>query len=949
MYVRDALAELKFDASVGRRFSAAAEAARLGIAEHHRRLFARLLAMLAQDGVLQSQSDGYIIKRPFPVGDAAAKSEELLSQFSGADAELTLLRRCGKELARVLRGEQDPLPLLFPGGSFNEARKLYADSPLARTYNGMLGDLLLRARRPSGVGQSLRVLEIGAGTGGTTSFVLPLLGDQVDYTFTDLSSLFLARASEQFREYPLLRTKLLDIERDPEEQGVEPGSFDVVIAANVLHATADMHRTMTHVSRLLAPGGLLFVAEAVMPERWVDLTFGLTEGWWRVTDVTRRPDGPLLDRDGWRRLLNEVGFADVIILPEEMREAGHAMQQACIVAAWPGTQSSRQWTVLADEGQIAGHLEKALRATGDAVTIVGPETWRPAVASADILCQAAWWPGAEKSGANPNIICLAGLDSDCGAAVAPDFARMALVFLQAAARADRARIWLVTRGAQDVRGPGDVIAPDQAAVWGLGRTFALEHPTQWGGLLDLDPLGDTDDSVAAILHATRASHGEDQAAWRDGEYLVPRLVPTAPPASAAIAVKPDRSYLIAGGLGGLGLRVAHWLAEKGARHIVLAGRTALPNRQDWARLVGDARVSSVVNLERVGVKVETVALDVGDAEAMAVLMEKFGREWPPLGGIVHAAVAPTAAPLAEMPLDLFEAMYRTKVRAAHVLDALSVSQPVEFFVVFSTTTALLGSVQLAHYAAANAALDSFACWRRTKGRPALSVNWGSWDQLQSVSEEDRIRIARGGLRPMATAVGLAALESLLAAGATRAIVADVDWSVLRAAYESRRRQPLLSRIGSIASERSAVEVNGVSEDLSGLSRRLEQEPPEARRELLLDFIRAEVAAVLGVSGQDTLPLDRGLFEMGMDLLMSVELRSWLERGMGRGLPSTLTFNYPNIGALAAFLEREVGTTSASMGAIVSTPSVSHSSIDDLDRLTDPELEARLVARMEEAR
>ncbi len=115
---------------------------------------------------------------------------------------------------------------------------------------------------------------------------------------------------------------------------------------------------------------------------------------------------------------------------------------------------------------------------------------------------------------------------------------------------------MVTRGAQDVDGAQDVIAPDQASIWGLGRTFALEHPLRGGGLLDLDPREDVADGLGALLGALRASDGEDQIAWRRGRRLAARIVRASPPPDATLALSPDESYLITGGLGGLGLALA---------------------------------------------------------------------------------------------------------------------------------------------------------------------------------------------------------------------------------------------------------------------------------------------------------------------------------------------------------------------------------------------------------
>ena len=161
----------------------------------------------------------------------------------------------------------------------------------------------------------------------------------------------------------------------------------------------------------------------------------------------------------------------------------------------------------------------------------------------------------------------------------------------------------------------------------------------------------------------------------------------------------------------------------------------------------------------------TVAADLADEAAMTKALARFGGGVASTsGGVVHAAVVPTSkVPLAEMPLQMFKSTFRTKVWSYRLIERFCADQPLAFFVDFSSTTALLGSSELAHYAAANAVLDALACRRRAQGKPGLSINWGMWDSV-NVNAKERERITRGGLRPMPTAVGLAALESLLAAG-----------------------------------------------------------------------------------------------------------------------------------------------------------------------------------------
>ena len=289
-----------------------------------------------------------------------------------------MLRRCGGDLARVLTGNQDPLQLLFPGGSFAEARQLYAESPYARTYNGALGETLQAAIATLPAGARLRVLEIGAGTGGTTTYVLPLLpADRVEYTFTDLSPLFLDRAAEQFAAYPFLRRAILDIERDPASQGFEAAAYDIVIAANVLHATADLRQSMLNVRSLLAPGGLLFLLEGVAPERWVDLSFGLTDGWWRFSDGSLRKNYPLISRATWQDLLADLDFHDVAMIPDGGQGSRVSDKQVLVLARKPVVH--RSWTLIGDVDGVGAALAKRLRESGRYRKIVeSPTPWTKA-------------------------------------------------------------------------------------------------------------------------------------------------------------------------------------------------------------------------------------------------------------------------------------------------------------------------------------------------------------------------------------------------------------------------------------------------------------------------------------------------------------------------------------------------------------------------------------------
>jgi acyl transferase domain-containing protein/SAM-dependent methyltransferase len=921
-HVAAALRRLGFVETIGRVFEVASEAHALRIAPRHARLFARIVRMLAEDGIVRPSGEGFEIVAPLPARNAAEHADALARRFGEIDGELSTLTRCGPELARVLTGEQDPLQLLFPGGSFAEARKLYVESPFARTYNAALAQALQAAIATLPADSRLRVLEIGAGTGGTTTYVLPVLpAGRVDYTFTDLSPLFLERAAEQFKACPFVSHALLDIERDPLAQGFEAGHYDVVIAANVLHATADLGQALLHARSLMASGGLLLLLEGVAPERWVDLTFGLTDGWWRFVDTGLRPDYPLIGRDAWHGLLARAGFTDAAVVPDDGRGQRGVGQQALLVARAPLVP--RRFTLVGGPAPLAQALARRLSDRGDAVRLLS----QGEIGQASAADEAIYLGALDADGAADTIAAATRCESL--ACTQP------LRWLSAlAADPTAGRAWFATQGAQAVGAE----APNrwQAPLWGVARVFSLEQPARFGGIVDLDPQANADALVDMLVATLDAGDGEDQTAWRGGARLACRLAPEAAPQEDCIALRPDACYLVTGGFGGLGLLVAKWMAERGARYVALLGRHP------------DMDSEGVRAVQALGAQVIALEGDVADEASLRMALSVLAAQAPPLRGVMHAAAALSSAPVTALAPQQVSAMLRPKIDGTLLIERLTASLPLDFVVLFSSTTALLGASGLAHYAAANLFLDATARAADQSSRRVLSVNWGTWEAMRLASQESQRSFREGGLQPMPAGEALDALGRLLAGTQAQACVARIDWSVLKPLHEARRARPFLSRLGVSPASKAAAPV--ASPAATGLLERIAGLPQAQREEMLIEFVSREVAHVLALDAGQHVPLDTGLFDMGMDSLMSVELKRRLERGAGQALPSTLTFNYPNVGALAGFLESRLAPAAASVpaaqprAAAMASPSFDEG--DDLDALTDDELEARLLARLE---
>ena len=816
----------------------------LGIGTGHHRLLGRVLEILEGAGYLVETDDGLRVARPLPT-----RPPDPQDGPTGPVHELVV--RCGPALAGVLSGEIDPLELLFPDGGRGATRAIYRDTAFGRAFNGAIADAVASV---SAEGDSpLRVLEVGAGSGSTTEAVLEALGDRpVRYLFTDLGASLVAEAREDFAGREDLGFRTLDLEVAPEAQGFDPGSHDLIIGANVVHATARIDRSLAHLRSLLAPGGILLLLEGTRSEPWVDVTFGLTDGWWRFADTDLRHTGPLLPLDGWREALGRAGFEAVATTPSDADVA--ATGQAVLLARKPAAPAARPF----DSGD---DLANAMAAEGA----------NPA-------------PGSE------------WVVDARGCAVAEFIAT-----LQSALEdPDGGGVRVITAGAQAV--PGSAIDPEQAMLWGVARCFALEHPARWAGIVDVDPAAPTADVARSVLAEALSGTAEDQVAWRGDTRYLPRLLASPAPPASSVDLEAG-SYLVSGGLGGLGVVVAEWLAERGATQLVLVGRSA---SRDSLDAEGTALVS---RLEDAGTRVTVQPLDVTDSDAVARLFDSLRAEGEPIRGIVHAAAVFDSAAIHEITPDRLRAVLGPKVEGARNLLAAARRDELDFAVFFSSTTSILGVAELGAYAAANQYLDALAARARLDGLPVTSISWGIWDEMRLASDEERDRYQRVGLRPMASSAALTAMGRAIASDVAHVVVADVDWGRLRAVYESRRARPILSELGNERPSQTEVPAPGAASTRVAASsvapRDLSAMGEEERREIIAQTVETEVREVLRLSDSHRIDRELGFFEMGMDSLMSVELRSRLERALGLRLPSTIAFNYPTVTEASDFIDGRI--------------------------------------------
>jgi len=232
--------------------------------------------------------------------------DELLNNFPELTGHIHLVDICIDSLVDILLGKIDPLSIIFPEGSFELVEPVYRENPIADYFNKMVAKTALNYQKETK--KPLKIIEIGAGTGSTTQFVLPLLKDHIEkYTFTDLSFAFLNKARKRFSSYDNVSYEIYNVENAPKIKG----QYDIVIATNVIHATANLNETIKNVHQLLNDDGIFILNEITSCQDYATLTFGLTDGWWLATDEYRIPNSPLLNGKTWEKLLYSCNFNDV--------------------------------------------------------------------------------------------------------------------------------------------------------------------------------------------------------------------------------------------------------------------------------------------------------------------------------------------------------------------------------------------------------------------------------------------------------------------------------------------------------------------------------------------------------------------------------------------------------------------------------------------------------------
>lgn len=848
----------------------------LGIVSTQYRLVARVLAALCDADYLDRNDDmtRLVVRRPLPM---RPDLDALQQDFPAYCGETRFIQRCDDALADVLAGRRDPLQVLFGSETLQGSEAVYLTSPISQVLNTQL------ARLVAGLSQSgrrVRILEIGAGTGGTSHSVLgALAAQQVDtYCYTDLSPLFLDRAKNRFSDYGFIDYRLFNVEEPIAHQGFVAGDYDIIIAANVLHATRSIRETLGHVSQLLAPGGCLLLRECIKPQLSADISFGMTSGWWRFEDAGLRRDYPLLSTAQWCEQLTAFGFAAVHALQADADSA-----EALIVAQAPQSALRQRWLVAHDGQAQAQHLIARLQADAEDCL---PMRWDgdglPLVMAADaVFDHIVYFPpaaAAEDVVARAHAL-YSHFIAFCQQALGPDNAR-------------EGRLWCITCQAERVMDGDQLDGLAQSVLTGVAKCAALEYPRRIGGVIDLQGQGDESD---ALFRHIRAPGRHPYVALRDGQPYAPQLWPSdvhSMPVQAGERLAQAGVTLITGGLGGIGDAIATALSRQPGVQLVLVGR-------DMSSADKQARLA---RLRAHGAIVHGYALDVGDAQQVEALFAQLRCQGIEINAIVHAAGVGGDQPLLEIAPGDGHPIVAAKLDGTWNLHRAADPRHLRTFIVLSTMLSLWGARHKTHYVLANHLADRVMQYRRSRGLPGFSLQLGPVD-CGMLGDAGKRAAESVGVQAFDVRRVVAYLLECREPTLVEQALVDVDWARFKPIYQNTWLGAYFDPVGERASQRSAAGANADDDaaQAQDFVRRFaglpEIEREQALEALLIDLLRD----LLGLRGPVAKYRNAGFHDLGMDSLLTLAFAGRLSRRCGVPVSSVDVFDSANLAALQRWL------------------------------------------------
>jgi acyl transferase domain-containing protein/acyl carrier protein/phospholipid N-methyltransferase len=927
------------------------------ILPHYQQLLQRWLAVLMEQGELQHRGSDICNLKPCSTVQVQQLYTELKAQWGHTLPHIDLIRHCGENLAAVLIGNQEPR-MLYTKASEHRSETSRPEIPLNTCLKAIAHSLIAQLVHTTAPETQLRILELGGGNGLVTAALLPSLPpERTSYTFTDVGGWFLDKARQKFKDYSFVDYRFLNLEKPLIEQGYLPHSLDVVVAVNVLHVTQNIDATLQQVRSLLAPGGVLLLWEVIAPQFDFEITDSLLMNpiaevgrdrgnpfWSKAQWQTA------LLQQGFTSVeaFSETEAFGELILVARTASAGEApsafstplasstpknklpLSDWFYLPSWKRSQSpiftertlnepSGCWLIFADEcGFSETLIQRLMQHHQDIVVVKVGESFHCTLGTDypiyhlcptqrqdyDALLQElralhktpnrivhAWSVTPEEQGDSskntPASITALGLTS-----LTLLTQSLGEVYPQ-----ESIVLGAIANQMQAVTG-SESLCPEKALLLGPCRTIPLEYPNLTCTSIDLVlPVNSAKSCQTLsdrVLAELTAPITDIVVAYRGRHRWVPHFEPLQLAAASSPRLRSNGVYLITGGLGGIGLALAQHLAQSVRATLILLGRSAFPERQDWEDWLSahppddptSLKIQCLQSMEALQATVRVIQADVTNAEQMQGVIAQIQQEFGTIHGVIHGAAVSGGGVMQLATQEAIAQSLAPKVQGTRILEALFHDKDLDFFILCSSLSAFQGSAGMMDYVAANAFLDAFAQERAVRNTlPIQSLNWDRWagvGMAQAVEARHQAITSEALIGGLSQTEGIEVFQRILSAPALPQVVISTQES-------STLLQP-------VKVQKSLAEV---------LAKLSYSRPAHARPSLGRTLVapRNAVEATLAQIWQQLLGIEAvgihdNFFELGGDSLFATQLVAQLCKTFGIELPYREFFNAPTIAQLA---------------------------------------------------
>lgn len=862
----------------------------------HKQYFLRLLQIMQEADLLKMNGDQFVLNQHNEENIKDLIQE--IAKFPFAKEEFDLLYKCCLNVFEILVGKKSSTEVLF--SDWNLISNFYRNAIHIKRYNSVLSEILEKILKNRKHHKKIRILELGAGTGSITSYILPkLVGYNVEYCFSDVSQAFLNDAKQRFKEYSFVDYKLINIEEDLKSQGIEYQHYDFVLAANVLHISGNLKKALLDIQKILKKDGVLLTVELTQIAWWLDLVFGMTEGWWNFKQDGDWRTHAILNRLNWKNVLTELNFKDIHFFNKQ----DNSDTKVSIFMARKTHDPIKKDEVLLlfnDKPRTYKKIKDQF-ADENIIEVEFGDQWQENQNNFVIENKEEHYIKLLNQLKDRNIqkiIHFSSLDS-IEAKNAEDIQYNLKIGLESLTFLVKSLVknnlteldlFIATKKANKISLNEDIIYSENATIIGFSKVVNREYPKLKMKILDID------DSVSEDILLKEIYSGNELTplGFREGKKYAQLLkevdiekIPT-----KELNFKKEGVYVITGGMAGIGLEIANYIAEQNQVNLVLINRSSFPQKHEWQQILYKNKDKDLVKRIQIFEKIEKngshLLLKSGDVsneqEMQKVfngIREKFGK----INGVIHCAGILRDKLLINKEIDEFRAVLAPKVLGTFILSKITKQDNLDFLILFSSLATFLGLKGQADYAAANSYLDSFAQAHKN----VQTINWTAWDEVGMVANYEKVDIITESL---STKVGTDCFAELIKKDIAQILVGKFK-------YESPSIA-MLNEGNLILSDDISLKINPLSNSHQIQEAKVlqQKESPKGVQGELTEIWKE-------VLGFDEIDINESFYSLGGDSIMAMRLSSLINSSYPDFTDVTDIFAYPSIHKLTLFIEEKL--------------------------------------------